>query len=113
MGAAIGLGGQFDLQDHFLDVIADLVAVDSELNIQGRLGLPLEYLGRRGALGRKILDVLGNRRCLRAGGLGLAIAIGGRDDRVLVGHGKSLRKSGRLTMLEGSRLGHSPLWACD
>ena len=90
MGAAVGLGGDLDLQDDFMDVVGDLVAVDPELDVERRLGLPLEYLGRRRALDRQILDILGDRRRLRAFGGALAIALWGRVDRILVGHGISL-----------------------
>ena len=55
-----------------MDVVGDRVDVDVELDVELRLGLPLEDLRRARALDRQILDILGDRRDLR-----LAVRIAG------------------------------------
>src|SRR3546814_5922367 len=57
---AIGLGADFELEQHFVDLVADLVGADVELYVDRRLRArrTLEDAGGVRILERQILDVL-------------------------------------------------------
>jgi len=73
-----------------MDIVADLAAGDPELDVERRLGLSLENLGRRWALDRQILDILGDGRRLRLLSAAFFSAFWRGGDGILVGHETSL-----------------------
>ena len=63
--ALVRRGLQFDAQDHFMDIVADAVDVEIELDVELGRGLPLENLRRARILDRQVLDILRQRIDLR------------------------------------------------
>ena len=65
MHALVGPGGDFDFEADFMDLVADPVDLDIELDVELRLDGPLKHCRSIGALDRKVLDILCQRRNLR------------------------------------------------